>query len=103
MSHCPAYIDAIHDCELTGWPLGLYLRLYHDHLDAWQYRTVKQEQLRYVMRRKDGQPCSRSTVAEGLALLLRLGYLEMGPVTHAAEARTYRLVHSRMRAMTADG
>ena len=96
MSHAPAYLDAIHDIELQGRPLGLYLRLYHDYLDAWEYRPVKQLALAAAMR------CSRSTVADGLALLLRLGYLEQGPV-HFSEARTYRLAHSRTaREVTAD-
>lgn len=96
MSTSPAYSDAIHDLELVGYPLGLYLRLYHDYLDAWEFRTVKQLALASELQ------CARSTVAEGVALLVRRGYLEKGPVQFS-EARTYRLAHSRKaRAVTGD-
>lgn len=97
MTASPAYLDACHDPELVGYPLGLYLRLYHDHLDAWEYRPVKQIALAAEMR------CSERTIAAGLALLRVRGYLERGPV-HFSEARTYRLAHSRQaRELTAEG
>ena len=88
MSHCPAYVEAIHDLELQGRPLGLYLRLYHDHLDAWEYRPVKQLALAAEMR------CGLRTVEEGIALLVRLRYIERLPAK-PGEVRAYRLAHSR--------
>lgn len=91
----PAYVDAVHDLELVGPPLGLYLRLYHDYLDAWEYRSVKQLALAAEMH------CSIRTIEAGVALLISRGYIERGTVKHG-EARTYRLAHSRLREITAD-
>ena len=93
----PAYLAAVHDLELVGYPLGLYLRLYHDHLDAWEYRPVKQLALAAEMR------CSLSTVEKGLKLLTDLRYLEKG-ARRFGEAQTYRLAHTReARDLTAEG
>ena len=94
MTVSPSYLDAIHDLELQGRPLGLYLRLYHDYLDAWEYRAVKQLALASAMQ------CSEDTIERGMVLLIRRGYLERGPAKFG-EVRTYRLAHSRQaRQMT---
>lgn len=84
----PAYVEAVHDLELVGSPLGLYLRLYHDHLDAWEYRAVKQ----IVLATEMG--CSEDTIERGIALLFRLRYLEREP-RRFGEVCRYRLAHSR--------
>jgi hypothetical protein len=95
MSSSPAYLDACHDAELVGPPLGLYLRLYHDYLDAWEFRAVKQIVLASEMR------CSERTIERGVALLVKRGYLEQAK-RGFGEVGRYRLVHSRMRELTAD-
>jgi hypothetical protein len=88
MTTPPAYLEAVHDLELTGRPLGLYLRLYHDHLDAWEFRAVKQIVLASEM------DCSEDTIERGIALLHKLRYLEREPRKFGEVCR-YRLAHSR--------
>jgi 5-methylcytosine-specific restriction endonuclease McrA len=87
MSACPAYFSAIRDLELAGRPLGLYLRLYHDHLDAWEYRPVKQLALAAEMQ------CSEDTIERCMVLLYRRGYLEREARRFSAPCR-YRLAHA---------
>ena len=90
----PAYLEAVRG-GLAGTALGVYLRLYHDHLDAWEYRPIKQLALAHEMR------CSLRTVEAGIATCLRLGYIERAAKV-VGEPRSYRLVHRRLVAATLD-
>lgn len=88
MTSPPAYLEAIHDLELAGRPLGLYLRLYHDHLDVWAWKEVKQIVLATEM------DCSEDTIERGITLLHRRGYIEREPRQFGKVCR-YRLAHTR--------
>jgi hypothetical protein len=84
----PAYLDAIADRALIGFPLTLYAYLWHYVLDPVQFRPVKQLALAAHFG------VDERTVRRAIATLLERQYLERGPVD-PTEARTYRLVHSR--------
>lgn len=85
----PAYLEAIVDRSLIGFPLSLYAYLWHHVLDPVQFRPVKQLAVARQFQ------CDERTVRRAIATLLELRYLERGPVD-VTEARTYRLVHSRL-------
>lgn len=85
----PAYLEALVDRALTGFPKTLYAHLYHHVLEPVRFKPVKQAAL--VVEFKVGE----RTVRRAIATLVRRGYLERGPID-VTEARTYRLVHSRM-------
>jgi hypothetical protein len=85
----PAYLQAIADPDLVGLPLSIYAYLFHYVLDPVQFRPVKQLAIARQFH------CDERTVRRAIATLLKHRYLERGAVD-VTEARTYRLVHSRM-------
>lgn len=87
----PALRDAANDMRLQGPPLSIYLHLLYEVLDLRDFRSVK----RIVLARQ--LKISEKTAQRALSLLVDRGYIERGPVD-VTEARTYRLVYSRVRA-----
>jgi hypothetical protein len=84
----PAYLEAIADRALVGFPLSLYAYLWHHVLDPVQFRPVKQLAIASQFQ------VDERTVRRAITTLIERHYLEKGPVD-VSEARTYRLIHSR--------
>lgn len=85
----PALKDAANDFSLHGPPLSIYLHLLHDVLDVQEFRPVKQ----LALASKLG--CGLRTVERSMSILVQRKYIERGTVG-VGEARTYRLVYSRL-------
>ena len=85
----PSLQAAANDFELAGPPLSIYLYLLHEVLDLQEFRPVKRLALANRLH------CHENTVQRALNLLVDRGYLDRGKVK-PTEARTYRLVYSRM-------